>query len=108
VTAPADSNVGDIKARILETSKHSPNSERIPIIQQELSYKPKEGESKVVLNDDHMPVKMLNISNTLVVKNLGAQMSWDMVFYIEYLGPILLYGLCYYFGDRANYATLQK
>jgi hypothetical protein len=82
VTVPADSKVSDIKNAINAQSIQIFNLEHIPIIQQELSYKPKtEGEAKVVLNDDHMPIKMLT-GDVLVVKNLGNQMAWKIVFYI--------------------------
>ena len=33
----------------------------------------------------------------LVFKDLGAQMSWRLVYFIEYLGPVFLFPLLYYF-----------
>lgn len=84
------------------------NEERVPVIQQELSYK-KEGE-KEVINDDKMPVELLKLDKhpELVLKNLGSQMGWAVVFYVEYLGPIVIYALCYLLGNRSNYSTLQQ
>lgn len=57
-----------------------------------------------------MPVKLLKFPeySGLVLKNLGSQLAWATVFYVEYLGPILIYGLCYYLGDRSKYTFLQK
>lgn len=84
---------------------------RVPVIQQELSYKPNaEGEAKVVISDDLMPVSLLKLSDhpVLVLKNLGSQLGWKTVFYTEYLGPIVIYALCYYMGDRSKYTFLQK
>jgi very-long-chain enoyl-CoA reductase len=35
-------------------------------------------------------------SYTLVFKDLGLQIGWDTVFYIEYFGPILMHSLFYW------------
>lgn len=78
------------------------------MIQQELSYK-KEGD-KEVLSDDKLPVDLLKLNQhpVLALKNLGSQMKWAVVFYVEYLGPMVIYALCYIAGNREKYTTLQK
>lgn len=35
-------------------------------------------------------------------------MPWRIVFYQEYLGPIVMLTFLYMMGDRKNYITLQK
>ena len=75
-------------------------------MQQELSYK--DGEKKVVITDNEMPFKFAKFpSNTLGVKNLGKQIKWEMVFYIEYLGPILILPLFYMIGKKELYTDVQ-
>lgn len=79
---------------------------KIPVIQQELSYK--DGEVKHVLSDNEMPINIAKITDKkLVVKNLGKQIRWEMVFYIEYLGPILILPLFYFFGKKEAYTDVQ-
>lgn len=79
---------------------------RIPILQQELSYK--DGESKHVLTDNEMPLKIAKLpTSTLSVKNLGKQIRWEMVFYIEYLGPIIILPIFYFLGKRESYTEVQ-
>ena len=79
---------------------------KIPVIQQELSYK--DGENKRVLSDNEMPIKIANFpTNVLLVKNLGKHIRWEMVFYIEYLGPILILPLFYFLGHKESYTNIQ-
>lgn len=35
-------------------------------------------------------------AESIQLKDLGAQIGWDTVFYIEYAGPIAIHVLCYY------------
>ena len=44
---------------------------------------------------------------TVSLKNLGAQIKWNMVFYLEYLGPIIILPLLYFFGKREEYTEIQ-
>lgn len=45
-------------------------------------------------------------NNRIYVKDLGPQIGWDTVFFLEYAGPIVVYGLvfllpkCFYSNDR--------
>jgi len=41
------------------------------------------------------------------MKNLGKQIRWEHVFYIEYLGPILIMPLFYLLGKRESYTEVQ-
>ena len=48
----------------------------------------------VALKDDLQPLKALGSPRLIVVvKDLGAQMSWRLVYIIEYLGPIFIFPL---------------
>jgi hypothetical protein len=54
---------------------------KIPVIQQELSYKNEE--KKIVLTDNDQKIKFVKVpENTLALKNLGKQIRWEHVFYI--------------------------
>ncbi len=82
------------------------NQIKIPVIQQELSYK--NGESKIVLSDNQKNLKFIQIpDNLLSLKNLGRQISWKNVFYIEYLGPIIIFPIFYKFGKSGLYTPIQ-
>ncbi|CAD8164341.1 unnamed protein product [Paramecium octaurelia] len=63
-----------------------------------------------VFEDNELPLNLSGIKNsqTLVVKDLGPQMLWGAVFYIEYLGPILMFFLLYKLGNQENYTLMQK
>ena len=55
-------------------------------------------------DDKHIPImedsffKNTDSNLQLYVKDLGPQISWRLVFFIEYLGPILVHSLLYYFS----------
>lgn len=79
---------------------------KIPVLQQELSFK--DGESKTVLTDNDKNLKFINIpDNVLSLKNLGKQIRWEHVFYIEYLGPIIILPLFYVLGKKELYTPVQ-
>lgn len=72
---------------------------KVPVIQQELSYK--DGDKKITLSDNEQKLKNYNIPDTgLNLKNLGKQIKWELVFYVEYLGPILIMPLFYALGKQ--------
>lgn len=56
-----------------------------------------------------MPLQLAGISpaTELSVKNLGPQIKWNYVFYIEYAGPILIFPLLYLLGKRDQYNEIQ-
>lgn len=63
-----------------------------------------------MLSDDKIPYKLLKLEEdeVLVLKNLGSQLGWAVVFYVEYLGPMVIFAMCYLLGDKASYTSLQK
>jgi very-long-chain enoyl-CoA reductase len=38
-----------------------------------------------------------------MVKDLGRQIGWSTVFYVEYLGPIIIIPIMYWMGKRSKY-----
>jgi very-long-chain enoyl-CoA reductase len=76
--------------------------DKIPAIQQELSYTIEADGKKASLNDDDMPLKYVKLpkDKVLNLKNLGKQIRWDYVFYVEYLGPILILPIFYLLGNK--------
>ena len=50
-----------------------------------------------------MPLKVALIPKELSMKNLGKQVRWENVFFIEYLGPIIIMPLFYLLGKSENY-----
>ena len=82
------------------------NQTKIPVIQQELSYK--DGDKKVVLTDNEKNLKFISVpEGCLNMKNLGKQIRWEHVFYIEYLGPIIILPLFYILGKKDQYTDIQ-
>lgn len=76
------------------------------MIQQELSYK--DGDKKVVLTDNEKNLKFISVpEGCLNMKNLGKQIRWEHVFYIEYLGPIIILPLFYILGKKDQYTDIQ-
>ena len=67
------------------------------------------GEEKKVFNDDKMPWRLTKVPTgiTLKLKNLGPQITWKFVFFIEYLGPIVILPILYLLGQRAEYNEIQ-
>lgn len=49
-----------------------------------------------------MPLKNAKVpeGGELTLKNLGKQIRWDYVFYIEYLGPLFIFPLFYLLGHK--------
>ncbi|OMJ68717.1 hypothetical protein SteCoe_33753 [Stentor coeruleus] len=54
----------------------------------------------VVDNDSELLVKFLGEERVLCFKDLGLQLSWRLVYMIEYAGPILIAPLLYYFPKQ--------
>jgi very-long-chain enoyl-CoA reductase len=99
ITTDESNTIGWLKEEIKKQTN-------IPVIQQEVSYKTME--SKHVLTDNDMPIKYAKLpTDKLYLKNLGKQIRWEMVFYIEYLGPIIILPLFYLIGKREAYTQIQ-
>lgn len=91
---------------VMALKKQLEGQTRVPAFQQELSYKV--GEAKTVLSDNQIPLKFAKLPTTeLTMKNLGKQIRWEQVFYIEYFGPILILPLFYLLGKREAYTEVQ-
>lgn len=84
------------------------NSVKIPTDQQLLSYT-KVDRSKIILDDEDLPIKFLQLEegSQIGVKNIGKQIRWDYVFYLEYLGPIIIIPAFYFLGKRDKYTLIQ-
>lgn len=82
-------------------SKSKLNSNRI-----RLTYIDEKAKSKQVPFDltKSITSSSYNVSGdiTLYAKDLGPQISWKTVFFVEYLGPILIHPLFYYYYGQHN------
>ncbi|CAG8754552.1 4782_t:CDS:2 [Gigaspora margarita] len=102
VDLPEDSTVDDLKKAIYKKiPKFYPDRQR-------LSYNEK-------TLQEGKPLKEYDITNgdNVVLKDLGPQISWKMVFLIEYLGPLLIHPIFYYFksqiyGENFEHSQMQK
>lgn len=56
-----------------------------------------------------MPLRIAKISDSteIAFKNLGPQIRWDYVFYIEYAGPLIIFPLLYLLGHKDQYNEIQ-
>jgi very-long-chain enoyl-CoA reductase len=56
-----------------------------------------------------MPLHLAKITNQtdIALKNLGPQIRWSYLFYIEYAGPLLIFPLLFLLGDRQHYNEIQ-
>lgn len=68
-----------------------------------------EKHEKVQINDESKTLEQLGIAplSKINVKDLGKQIKWEHVFYIQYLGPIIIIPLSYFMGKRQNYQLTQ-
>ncbi|KAL1707966.1 3-oxo-5-alpha-steroid 4-dehydrogenase-domain-containing protein [Schizophyllum commune] len=104
VEVPNDGKVADIKAAIhAKFPKYYATRQKLSV-----------PSDKKALADD-APVKELfsgASQGELVVKDLGPQISWRTVFLIEYVGPLLIHPLFYYYprvfyGQDVKHSTMQ-
>jgi very-long-chain enoyl-CoA reductase len=52
------------------------------------------------LKDDKMKLEELAVDAvTLVFKDLGPQISWRLVYFIEYLGPLVIFPTFFYYPE---------
>lgn len=56
-----------------------------------------------------MPLDVADIANAneLAVKNLGKQIKWDYVFFVEYGGPMFIFPILYLLGFKEQYNEIQ-
>jgi very-long-chain enoyl-CoA reductase len=96
----ANGCIKDLTAHILEAykSKLNPNRIRLTVLSKD---------KQVPLADD-----LSNINSEVYIKDLGPQISWRLVFMIEYFGPILIHSILYqlslYYNVSNTNAELSK
>lgn len=79
------------KCKIYIVKQYSPDRQRFCI----------KNASGPALNDDSSSLSsLLKEERTLCFKDLGLQLSWRMVYIIEYAGPLLIAPLLYYFPEK--------
>ncbi|KAJ2516686.1 3-oxo-5a-steroid 4- dehydrogenase [Coemansia sp. RSA 2049] len=88
VDVPDDASVDDLKKAINRKNKSLyPDRQRLTV-----------GETKMVLEKDAGLTKYsIGDGDVVYLKDLGPQISWRTVFYIEYLGPMVFHYLIYNF-----------
>ncbi|KXN87221.1 hypothetical protein AN958_08611 [Leucoagaricus sp. SymC.cos] len=106
VQVPEDGTIADVKAAI--TVKYPKFCESRQKISLKNDRKPLADDKKMseVLGEKVQGVE-------LQVKDLGPQIGWRTVFFVEYVGPILIHPLFYYFpkfwyGKDVVHSSLQK
>jgi very-long-chain enoyl-CoA reductase len=85
------SNVSLLKRQLSQILKKNP-------LRIHLSYK------STVLDDNDRILKTYNLekSSVLIYKDLGPQIRWKTVFFVEYLGPMIIYGALYFFAKLSG------
>ncbi len=83
--------IKDLKRAIEKRSRLPPEQQKLVLLR-----------TKAELADGCQPLKLLGLQDQdeLELKDLGSQMLWRSVFYLEYLGPILTYSAMYLLGKR--------
>ncbi|KAK0219803.1 3-oxo-5-alpha-steroid 4-dehydrogenase-domain-containing protein [Armillaria fumosa] len=104
IDVSSDATVGDVKAKI---------AQKIPKFyasRQKITLK---NEKKALGDEIKLSDVGLGNGSDLEVKDLGPQLSWRLVYIIEYLGPMLIHPLFYFFpqllyGKAVVHSELQK
>lgn len=87
LTAPAGTNIGDLRELIHQKLKSTPNANR-----QSLRLEPR---GKSLKDTDTLHSLNLRAGDKVYVKDLGPQIGWKTVFLAEYAGPLIVYLLFY-------------
>ncbi|KAI8868969.1 hypothetical protein GQ42DRAFT_163762 [Ramicandelaber brevisporus] len=113
--AKTDSTVDDLKREISKVTGMAPERQRLTIVGSEDSSADKK---PVVLEDGALLsgpkyAELLKDGGELRLKDLGPQISWKLVFIIEYLGPLFLHILfCVFretvYGAKYELSAVQK
>lgn len=100
VTLPDDADVPDLKAAYAKVAPAM-------YVDRQRFYLPAVGPSKPVALGDRSSLAAAGVADggTVVFKDLGPQISWKMVFVLEYLGPLLIFP-AFWLGQRAIYGRV--
>ncbi|KAJ3045715.1 3-oxo-5a-steroid 4- dehydrogenase [Rhizophlyctis rosea] len=86
-------NVEDLQKAIhRQFPKYYPSRQR-------LTFKTSNGDVKPLAKGTQLSTYGINSGDTIIFKDLGAQIGWGTVFLIEYAGPILIHPLLYFFPN---------
>ncbi|KAL8900879.1 MAG: hypothetical protein Q9207_005475 [Kuettlingeria erythrocarpa] len=97
----ADNTSSDLYAQLASSAKTSIHRLRIT----------KGSDGTYIPNASSLPVSDTGLrdGSTIYVKDLGPQISWRLVFVLEYLGPLLIHPLFYYLlTSRTNPPTFLR
>ncbi|KAF9790639.1 3-oxo-5-alpha-steroid 4-dehydrogenase-domain-containing protein, partial [Thelephora terrestris] len=99
-----DAKVSDVKAAI------AAKFPKLYVSRQKLTPK---GERKALEDDTLLKDVDVGDGDELFVKDLGAQISWRAVFVVEYIGPLILHPIFYWFpqvfyGQPVEHSEMQK
>ncbi|KAI8325617.1 hypothetical protein GQ54DRAFT_254454 [Martensiomyces pterosporus] len=104
VEVSGNATVDELKAAISKQVKSlSPDRQRLTV-----------GDKKTVIEDGDALAKYgIGDDATVYVKDLGRQIGWQTVFYIEYLGPIIFHFLVYnfqtlFYGKTFEHSEVQR
>ncbi|SPO27719.1 related to TSC13 - Enoyl reductase involved in very long chain fatty acid elongation [Ustilago trichophora] len=95
---PLTVTLSSSKSTLLEVKKQiATSSRKLTVERQRITT-----EDKKPLLDDSASLSDLGVTanQTLYVKDLGPQIGWKTVFLTEYVGPIFIHPLFYYFGPK--------
>ncbi|KAF8492874.1 3-oxo-5-alpha-steroid 4-dehydrogenase-domain-containing protein [Gautieria morchelliformis] len=101
-----DATVGDVKRAIAKKfPKFHPDRQKLSL---------KSDNTNKALDEQTTLTKLgITTGGELVVKDLGPQISWKLVFLVEYAGPLIIHPLFYHFpaifyGRNFEHSQLQK
>ncbi|KAJ2367092.1 3-oxo-5a-steroid 4- dehydrogenase [Coemansia sp. RSA 2610] len=104
VELPDSATVDDLKNAVYKQAKALyPDRQRLTV-----------GDKKTVLASGETLAKYsVNDGDTIFLKDLGPQIGWRTVFYIEYIGPIIFHYLIYNFselvyGQAVEHSEVQR